>query len=215
MTVRAGTRTLPRVAAKPQSVRRRRRPEEARGEILAAAARLLRERSLHELTVDEIMRGTTLSRKSFYVYFGDRYELLEELFADVRQRLDAANRLFFAGGDVLADSRAAMLAVADVARDHGAPIRALFEASAHDPRAERLWRQFNEPVVTGFAAKLSEEIEAGRVAPLRDVRGVARALVGMDLFVLFDQIIGNESADVPALVDSVLEVWASVLRAPG
>ena len=27
---------------------------------------------------------------------------------------------------------------------------------------------------------------------------MARALVGMDLFILFDQIIGNPSADVPA-----------------
>jgi AcrR family transcriptional regulator len=203
------------VAAKAEGVRRRRRrPEEARAEILASARRLLRERPLHELTVEEIMSGTTLSRKSFYVYFSDRYELLQELFGDLRQRLDAANRLFFAGGDLLGDGRAAMLAVADVAKDHGAPMRALFEASAHDPRADRLWRQFNEPVVAGFAAKLAQEIEAGRIAPLGDVRGVARALVGMDLFILFDQIIGNESADIPVLVDSILEVWAGVLRPP-
>src|SRR4051794_18967967 len=149
------------------------------------------------------MAGTTLSRKSFYVYFGDRHELLEELFGDLRQRLDAGNRLFLAGGDLVADGRAALLAVADVAREHGAPMRALFEASAHDRRAMELWRQFNEPVVEGFAAKLRQEIEAGRIAPLADVRGVARALVGMNLFTLFDQIIGNESADVPALVDSL------------
>jgi AcrR family transcriptional regulator len=202
------------VAAKAQSPRRRRRPEEARGEILASARRLLRERPLHELTVEEIMRGTTLSRKSFYVHFGDRHELLQELFGDLRQRLDAGNRLFLAGGDLLADGRAALLAVAEVAKEHGAPMRALFEASAHDPRAKQLWRQFNEPVVEGFAAKLGQEIEAGRIAPLGDVRGVARALVGMDLFILFDQIIGNESADVAALVDSIVEVWASVLRLP-
>jgi AcrR family transcriptional regulator len=161
------------------------------------------------------MRGTTLSRKSFYVYFSDRYELLQELFGDLRQRLDAGNRLFLAGGDLLDDGRAALLAVADVAKERGAPMRALFEASAHDPRANLLWRQFNEPVVAGFAAKLAQEVEAGRIAPLRDVHAVARALVGMNLFILFDQIIGNESADVPALVDSLVDVWASVLRPPG
>src|SRR4051794_41957375 len=95
------------------------------------------------------MAGTTLSRKSFYVYFADRHELLEELFGELRERLDAANRLFLAGGDLLADGRAAMLAVAEVAKEAGAPMRALFEASAHDPRAERLWRAVNR---TGVAA---------------------------------------------------------------
>ena len=207
-------RNLPRVAAETRRVRRRRRPEEARAEILASAGRLLRERPLHALTVEEIMKGTTLSRKSFYVYFSDRYELLEQLFGDVRRRLDAANRLFLAGGDLLADGRAAMIAVAEVAREAGAPMRALFEASAHDERAERLWRQFNEPAVAAFAMKLAQEVEAGRIAPLRDVRGVARALVGMDLFILFDQVIGNESADIAALVDNLTEVWAGVLRPP-
>jgi TetR/AcrR family transcriptional regulator, ethionamide resistance regulator len=56
--------------------RRRRRPEDAEREILEAAARLFRERPLHAVTVDDIMRRTTLSRKSFYVYFRDRYELV-------------------------------------------------------------------------------------------------------------------------------------------
>src|SRR5438270_432709 len=130
-------------------------------------------------------------------------------------RSSRCTRLFLAGGDVLADGRSAMLAVAEVARESGAPMRALFEASAHDPRAERLWRQFNEPVVAAFASKLAHEMEAGRIAPLHDVRGVARALVGMDLFILFDQVIGKESPDLPALIDSISEVWASVLRPPG
>ena len=49
--------------------RRRRTPEVAEAEIVAAAESLLRERSFRELTVDEVMRRTDLSRPSFYVYF--------------------------------------------------------------------------------------------------------------------------------------------------
>ena len=48
----------------------------AEQEIIAAAAGLLRERPFRELTVDEVMRRTDLSRPSFYVYFRDRHHLV-------------------------------------------------------------------------------------------------------------------------------------------
>ena len=56
--------------------RRRRTPEVAEQEIIAAAEALLRERPFRELTVDEVMRRTELSRPSFYVYFRDRHHLV-------------------------------------------------------------------------------------------------------------------------------------------
>ena len=56
--------------------RRRRSPEVAEREILAAAEELLRERPFRDLTVDEVMRRTELSRPSFYVYFRDRNHLV-------------------------------------------------------------------------------------------------------------------------------------------
>ena len=60
--------------------RRRRTPQIAEGEIIAAAEAFLRERPFREMTVDEVMRRTDLSRPSFYVYFTDRHQ--------VRMRLD-------------------------------------------------------------------------------------------------------------------------------
>src|SRR5215217_1924797 len=56
--------------------RRRRSPEVAEQEIITAAEELLRERPFRELTVDEVMRRTDLSRPSFYVYFRDRHHLV-------------------------------------------------------------------------------------------------------------------------------------------
>src|ERR671929_2404354 len=56
--------------------RRRSTPEVAEREIIAAAEELLRERPFRELTVDEVMRRTDLSRPSFYVYFRDRHHLV-------------------------------------------------------------------------------------------------------------------------------------------
>src|SRR5215211_1653038 len=72
--------------------RRRRTPEVAEREIVAAAEELLRERPFRELTVDEVMRRTDLSRPSFYVYFRDRHHLVlrvvEHLGAELFQMSD-------------------------------------------------------------------------------------------------------------------------------
>src|ERR1700742_110059 len=56
--------------------RKRRSPEVAEQEILNAAEELLRQRPFRDLTVDELMRRTELSRPSFYVYFRDRHHLI-------------------------------------------------------------------------------------------------------------------------------------------
>jgi hypothetical protein len=57
-------RTMVQHAARSKQ-RRRRRPEDAEREILEAADALLRVHPLHAVTVDAIMRRTTLSRNLF------------------------------------------------------------------------------------------------------------------------------------------------------
>src|SRR5215208_3350882 len=124
---------MPR-APKAEPRRRRRSREEAEGEILEAAAELLRERPLHAVNVSAIMERTTLSRKSFYVYFRDRYELLTRLFTPLRRRLDEANAIFLTRptGDLVADTRASLEAIVRFFAGDGGPlVRALHEASAY------------------------------------------------------------------------------------
>jgi len=77
----------------PTSRRRRRRtPEVAEQEIIAAAAGLLRERPFRELTVDEVMRRTDLSRPSFYVYFRGLHHLAVRLVEGIGAELFAVAR---------------------------------------------------------------------------------------------------------------------------
>lgn len=49
--------------------RRRRSPDEAEREILAAARGFLERHPFRELTIDAVMERTGLSRPAFYVYF--------------------------------------------------------------------------------------------------------------------------------------------------
>lgn len=197
--------------------RRRRSRREAESEILEAAAALLRERPLHEVTVSAIMEETTLSRKSFYVYFRDRYELLTRLFRPLRRELDEANALALAGptGDLVADGRAALEAVVSFhAAENGALVRALHEAAAYDEEAARVWREFNEPVIAAFTDLIRREMAAGRIAPRIHVEQTVRALVGMNLYCFFDQVVGNPSADLEAVVTTLSTIWTRALLLP-
>ena len=71
----------------PCHPRRRRSPESAEREILDAAEAFLRERPFRDLTVDEVMARTTLSRPSFYVYFRDRHQLAVRLVEGIGEEL--------------------------------------------------------------------------------------------------------------------------------
>ena len=188
--------------------RRRRSREEAEREILEAAAALLRERPLHQISVSAIMEQTTLSRKSFYVYFRDRYELLTRLFQPIRTQLDSTNRYFLERppGDLFTREAVEGAASFHAGRD-GALVRALHEASAYDEEAARVWREFNEPVIAAFTAMIRREAGAGRIPGEIDVEAAVRALVGMNLYAFFDQLVGNPEADPEGLATTLLAIW--------
>ena len=95
--------------------RRRRTPEVAEAEIVAAAESLLRERSFRELTVDEVMRRTDLSRPSFYVYFRDRHHLMLRVVEHLGAELRTMSQRWYTGaGDGPAQAREAMEGIVEV-----------------------------------------------------------------------------------------------------
>jgi TetR/AcrR family transcriptional regulator, ethionamide resistance regulator len=191
--------------------RRRRRPEEAEQEILDAARGLLATRPSREVTVGAIMAATTLSRKSFYVYFANRYELLRRLVEPLGAERDAiVDALWRDGADMAAGGRTALLQLADLYAKHGALLRALAEASSEDHEARRAWREFLEPVIAGHAAKIREEIAEGRIEGI-DPDRTARALIGMNLQYFFDELVDNPSPDLEAAAETLLTIWQRVL----
>jgi AcrR family transcriptional regulator len=196
-----------RITAAQRPRRRRRRPEEAEREILEAAEALLRERPSHEVTVMAVMERTTLSRKSFYVYFRDRHELIARLVAPLRAKLDARIAELRAAHDSPRElARAMFLEVARVYVEHGPLLRALRESSGHDDDAERVWREFTDPPIADFGDFIHAEAAAGRSQGL-DADATARALITMNLGCFFEQLIGRPSADPEPLVETLVEIW--------
>jgi AcrR family transcriptional regulator len=194
-------------------LRRRRAPEEAEGEILDAAERLLRTRPLGELTVSDLMADTTLSRNSFYVYFRDRYELVAKLVARLRSDADAAMAAFSAPDAAGPDAaRAALASAARLYADHGELIRALYDAAPHDAGAARAWEEFAEPSHAGVSARVRAEVRAGRISGV-DPDATVRALIAMNRACFLEQLAGKPDADVDRLVDVLLEIWTRTLYA--
>ena len=159
--------------------RRRRTPEVAEREIVEAAASLLRERPFRELTVDEVMRRTDLSRPSFYVYFQDR----QHLVLRVVERLGAelftmSDRWYKGAGDGPALVRDAVDGIVGVYAEHGPVLRALADAATTDPDVEAAYEALVQSFVDATARHIEHEIAAGRVLPM-EPRESAKAITWM------------------------------------
>ncbi len=191
--------------------RRRRSPEEARTEILRAAELFLREHPLRDLTVDEVMAGTGLSRPSFYVYFRDRHALLLSLVEERGAELFAqADRWLKGKGDAVADARAALSGIAGVYGEYGRALRAIADASSLDPQVEAVYRGLVERFVAATAEHVTEEMGAGRMEPV-DPLETARALVWMTERYLLDRLGAPEPAPVAGVVETLHTVWVRAL----
>jgi len=191
--------------------RRRRRPEVAEREILEAAGRLLTERPANEVTVGAIMEATTLSRKSFYVYFDNRYDLLRKLVEPLAAERDAIiDPLLRPGVDMATGAREALARLAQLYATHGRLLRALAEASSEDHEAKQAWRDFMDPVIEAHSAKIADEIERGRIRGI-EAEPTARALIGMNLQYFFDELVDVPDPDPDATAETLLVLWSRAL----
>ena len=191
--------------------RRRRTPRVAEEEIIAAAEGLLRERPFRELTVDEVMRRTDLSRPSFYVYFRDRHQLVLRVVERIGEQLWAMSGRWWTGtGDGPALVREAIEGIVGVFAEHGPLLRALADAAADDPQVEEVYVALVQSFVDVTARHIEEEIAAGRSLPL-DPRETATALVWM-MERHLNLALGRSPFASPAVVQETLAtIWVRVL----
>jgi AcrR family transcriptional regulator len=190
--------------------RRRRTPEVAEGEIVAAAEALLRERPFRELTVDEVMRRTDLSRPSFYVYFRDRHHLILRVVEHLGNELRTMSQRWYTGsGDGPAQAREAMEGFVQVYAQHGAVLRALADAATDDPEVERVYSGLVHEFVDVTARHIEAEMEAGRVLPL-DAKETARALVWM-MERYLNRSMGHNRTRRGTVADTLTTIWTRVL----
>lgn len=208
-TASAGSRFALRV--EQGRARRRRRPEEAESEILEAAEGFLRDHPFHELTVEQVMSRTGLSRPSFYQYFRDRNELVIRLVDRLGAEILPMSNLWFLGtGNPEEDLRVGYRGVAAVWARHGTVLRALADAASHDRTVEQAYRALTRRFVDGTVARIRADTAAGRVQGI-DPLPVAEALIAMSEGYLTEKLGRMPQADADAVADTLSSIWLRAL----
>jgi len=191
--------------------RRRRTPEAAQREIVEAAEALLRERPFRELTVDEVMRRTGLSRPSFYVYFKDRHELVLRLVGHLEaELLNVANHWYESVGGGPAVLREALDGLVSVYGEHSAPLRALADAATDDPDVEAAYGALVDRFVGVTAAHIEQEMAAGDIASV-DAAETAKALVWMTERYLYHSFGPARRVPAAKVTETLATLWARAL----
>ncbi len=135
--------------------------------ILETAERLLDERPLHEISVDDLARGAGISRPTFYFYFPSKeavlLTLLDRMVEEARTSQGDAIEIF--ADEPERALRQAITAVYETFRAHRAASLAGAEALSKSAEARELW----SGIVEGFVGETAAAIEAARA------RGVAPA----------------------------------------
>ena len=201
--------------------RRRRRPEEAERAILAAARAFLEERPFREMTVEEVMARTGLSRPAFYAYFRDRYELVTRLLEGIGGLLFAADWRWLSGdargereaGELLVD---ALRGGFETFAQYGPMLRAIADAAVQDPRVEEAYRYgLIERLTQAVAGRVARDVASGVSPANLDPEETARALVLMTERYLIDAFGNPKDPPSPertgAILGALERVWVRTL----
>jgi AcrR family transcriptional regulator len=182
--------------------------------ILHTAERLLEERSLNEISVDDLARGAGISRPTFYFYFSSKDDvvltLIDRMVSEAASVRDEALRR--QPLDPVASWRESTEIFYGIFGAHRAVIRAAADLGATNAEARGLWAQ----IMDGWATDITERIEAerkrGAAPPGVDARDLATALLQMNERVLRAIFIEESPAVGEGNVIEILShVWLSAI----
>ena len=178
--------------------------------ILATAERLLGEKPLSAISVDDLARGAGISRPTFYFYFASKDAVLLTLLDAAVSEADAAmRRAFDAPATGPRDGwRRAITAYYETFRAHRALTLAWAQARSTNVEVRRLWAQVFEAWVQLSATAIEAERDRGAAPPGLPARDLAIALTSMNERVLYATLSGDGPTVAESdVVDVLLEVW--------
>ena len=201
---------------------RGRRPARPSGDdrelaILATAERLLTEKTLAAISVDELARGAGISRPTFYFYFPSKDAVLLTLLDRVVAEADAAMRAVFGAGEPGPREawRRAITAYYETFRRYRSLTLAWAEARFSNAEVRRLWARVFDEWVQACAAGIEAERARGAAAAGVPARDLAVALTSMNERVLYATFSGDGPAVAEAdVVDVLLGVWLGAIYGP-
>jgi AcrR family transcriptional regulator len=202
--------------AKSAANGRGRRAARASGEdrerlILDTAERLLEERPLSEISVDDLAKGAGISRPSFYFYFPSKdavvLTIVDRLVAAAADSREEALKML-AAGEPRAGLRQALEDLYDAFRSRRAVTLAAAELRMTNPEARQLWAQVMEDWVADVTAVIEAERARGAAPAGQPARDLAIALVQMNERVQYATFAGESpSLEDDRVLDVLVDIW--------
>jgi AcrR family transcriptional regulator len=203
----------------PNRGRRARRTtgDEREQAILATAERLLEERPLHEISVDDLARGAGISRPTFYFYFESKdvvlLTLLDRMVEEARSNRGEALQRF--AEDPPRWLRHAITAIYETFRSHRAVSLAAADARATSAEVRDLWARVMEGFVQETTAAIEAERARGAAPDGIPARDLAIALNSMNERVLQATFAGHgPTVAEEDVTDVLLSVWLGAIYGP-
>lgn len=182
--------------------------------ILATAERLLRQRAVADISVDDLARGAGISRPTFYFYFPSKDAVLLTLLDRVTEEGDAA------AGDVLErlaeDPRARWRELIDRFHEtfgaHRAVVLACAQVRGTNAEVRRLWASVLERWVHAIETAIEAERRRGAAPDGVPARDLAIALNSMNERVWYATFAGDGPAVAERdVVDVLLDIWLAAI----
>jgi AcrR family transcriptional regulator len=194
----------------PSRGRRARRVsgEDRERAILETAERLLAERSLREISVDDLAGGAGISRPTFYFYFASKEAVLLTLLDRLVEQARSGVALALLANDPPRVLREGLEAVHETFREHRAVTLAAADARATSAEVRKLWARVMETFVQEATAAIEAERARGAAPPGVAARDLAIALNWMNERV-FHAAFEEEAPAIgeQTILDTLVEVW--------
>jgi AcrR family transcriptional regulator len=202
--------------ANPASTGRGRRATRASGDdreraILETAERLLEERPLSEISVDDLAKGAGISRPTFYFYFPSKdavvLTIIDRLVAAAAGSREQALTTL-AQGDPRAGLRQGLEDLYAAFRSRRAVVLAAAELRTTNEEARALWSEVMEGWVADVTAVIEAERASGAAPPGPPARELAIALVQMNERVQYASFAGDSpSLADDRVIDVLVDIW--------
>ena len=199
----------------PSSPGLRRRAKERRTAaelaILDATEALLSTREFRDLTVEDVMATTGLSRTTFYRYFPDLESVLlrrlTELGGDLRRAADSWLQDPFTGLEAGVEFVALF-------KEHGRLFLAFEQAAGAGTEIGVAWRAVIQEFTDGYS-EFIEDLCEQELSNIQRPRETARALVAMTERYLIDTYGRGPAVDVVVAASTLADIWQRALFSAG
>jgi AcrR family transcriptional regulator len=170
--------------------------------ILETCERLLGNRPLRDITVDELAAGAGISRPSFYFYFESKDAVLRALVEGITDEMYRESERWLERSDDPPAEIAlrSIEASARLWREHGAVLRAANQTWGAVPGMRAFWENMMGRFVEQSARTIREERRSGDAPAGPDPETLAKALIWMNERCFYTSSLGLG----PALTDEEL-----------